>query len=854
MSFLDGVNGVTSKKTTTSSGSSSGFLGGIRQLDEREQKLSELKAEAETAAAESRRLNSPASLAVETVKGIPKTVWQGAKALVDDPMRVLATPVIRAEQAIAASAGRAIGGDFGGRLERAANQPMTLPSALGGQGGTIEPQRGFDNGGAAQIAGDTAQYAATIYTGGRTKPLVDLAGKGFIKQAAIQGSKEGAIGMGGYMGGGEAAREGSTAGSIAMESGKGLALGGFLGGVLGGGGAALAKPGALRAAAETEATRMRPLPVRDDGSPGGSSSTVKDLTEDEIVKEVNVQESNVDGKLSGYSKKIIYRTSKNGTIEVDVYIKSPESPNAGKAGAPEGHVWSETMSLTKAQQKFQTTDRQTLAQRIVNPHEGYNYQTETYQTAKGLSKPTPAQQAVKDGLTEDEFNKKYFSQHKDIKNTTPESRQATKDSILKDGFDKQGLNVNTLPVNRGFDYSNKNTPVDFTERSYGNKKGDVVYLLPEEANIKTGNGHVNAKGWKPKSEDVITIEYDGQSSYEAYTNQLRARYQAAKSVPAEGNINIRRIKQLPVTGGGRARNVPINRAQEPHLTDAEMPVIKMGSVPKRTPDNLPVIEAGESKSANLPKQSSTTKTVKSDSTPDFTSEPIKEPSKPASAKLPTRKPGKASEGLKTPVRSQITAPTGRPVTMDIPRKTATVPVREPKAGEAVTKPKAATDINKRLAAAGFDQVDEDLMPGIASINKADQIEKVARLLEDVEASKKMAYGEIPVPDGVAPQVLFNAVKNRAIEEADGVTLQRLATSKIATERSQAAQTLGSSGFNNGPADAIDAMQDITKTRTKAAERRKQPSDAKKEVKTEKAFIKKAQAKRTWDDVVDSLTC
>jgi len=192
--------------------------------------------------------------------------------------------------------------------------------------------------------------------------------------------------------------------------------------------------------------------------------------------------------------------------------------------------------------------------------------------------------------------------------------------------------------------------------------------------------------------------------------------------------------------------------------------------------------------------------------------------------------------------------------MDIPRKTATVPVREPKAGEAVTKPKAATDINKRLAALGFDQVDEDLMPGIASINKADQIEKVARLLEDVEASKKMAYGEIPIPDGVAPQVLFNAVKNRAVQEADGVALQKLATSKIATERSQAAQTLGSSGFNNGPADAIDAMQDITKTRTKAAERRKQPSDVKKEVKTEKAFIKKAQAKRTWDDVVNGLTC
>jgi len=822
MSFLDEVNGITSKKTTTSSGSSSGFLGGIRQLDEREQKLSKLKAEAETAAAESRRLNSPASLAVETVKGIPKTVWQGAKALVDDPMRVLATPVIRAEQAIAASAGRAIGGDFGGRLERAANQPMTLPSALGGQGGTIEPQRGFDNGGAAQIAGDAAQYAATIYTGGRAKPLVDLAGKGFIKQAAIQGSKEGAIGMGGYMGGAEASREGSTAGSIAMESGKGLALGGFLGGVLGGGGAALAKPGALRAAAEAEATRMRPLPVRDDGSPGGSSSTAKDLTEDEFMK--------------GQGTPLYHGTNQ----DFNAFSNASRGNSTKMGSAKRGTFFTDSPTEAKSYADFADSN-------LVANEKAFNkevsrltkLQAEAERKAQITRNPSDWEKSA--GLTE-QLENFYLDE--------------TRDNVVK--------NAKVIEA-----YADLKNPMVYDFAGAGAKdstSGGISELIKQAR--KNGNDGLIMKNivddpGKSGIPTTHTVVFDSKNI--KTTSQLRAEYQATKSVPAEGNINIRRIKQLPVTGGGRARNVPINRAQEPHLTNAEMPTINMGARTSKSDlptidldAPAPIIKAGNRGSVRP--EVRTKAGTKADTGSDFTFESIGPPKlsprvpKPARAETTAKAPRKASEGLKTPVRSQITAPTGRPVTMDIPRKTATVPVREPKAGEAVTKPKAATDINKKLAAAGFDQVDEDLMPGIASINKADQIEKVARLLEDVEASKKMAYGEIPMPDGVAPQVLFNAVKNRAVQEADGVTLQRLATSKIATERSQAAQTLGSSGFNNGPADAIDAMQDITKTRTKAAERRKQPSDAKKEVKTEKAFIKKAQAKRTWDDVVDGLTC
>ena len=40
------------------------------------------------------------------------------------------------------------------------------------------------------------------------------------------------------------------------------------------------------------------------------------------------------------------------------------------------------MDLSKAEKKTQTTDRNLIAQRLVNPHEGYNYQTEKYEETK----------------------------------------------------------------------------------------------------------------------------------------------------------------------------------------------------------------------------------------------------------------------------------------------------------------------------------------------------------------------------------------------------------------------------------------------------------------------------------------
>jgi hypothetical protein len=129
--------------------------------------------------------------------------------------------------------------------------------------------------------------------------------------------------------------------------------------------------------------------------------------------------------------------------------------------------------------------------------------------------------------------------------------------------------------------------------------------------------------------------------------------------------------------------------------------------------------------------------------------------------------------------------------------------------------KAASDINKALVAKGFEELPPDEISNYSSITKEDQINKSATLLEtDYEASKNMAKTGKGIPRGVNPQVLFNAVKNKALSENDYETLKDLASSPIARARSKAAQTLGASGFNNTASelDPVQIMQDVERAK------------------------------------------
>lgn len=122
-------------------------------------------------------------------------------------------------------------------------------------------------------------------------------------------------------------------------------------------------------------------------------------------------------------------------------------------------------------------------------------------------------------LDEKSFFKKYKAVHKDIRSKTDESKSETKKKIQENGFD-EGFNVNALPLYKGAERG-----TDVTSDWYKYKKGDVVYILPKGAFKDGANGYMTKKGFKPTDSEIIYIEYDGQTVYDAYLSQ--------KTKPAE---------------------------------------------------------------------------------------------------------------------------------------------------------------------------------------------------------------------------------------------------------------------------------------------------------------------------------
>lgn len=116
-------------------------------------------------------------------------------------------------------------------------------------------------------------------------------------------------------------------------------------------------------------------------------------------------------------------------------------------------------------------------------------------------------------LSEKEFYKKYVAQHKDLRSQNQSEIDSTKKSIMENGF-REGRNANAIPIYKG------DTGTIISQR-FGNKKGDIVYLLPKEAVINGANGYKTKEGFKPTSNEIIIIEKDGQKSYDAYKNQFK---------------------------------------------------------------------------------------------------------------------------------------------------------------------------------------------------------------------------------------------------------------------------------------------------------------------------------------------
>lgn len=173
------------------------------------------------------------------------------------------------------------------------------------------------------------------------------------------------------------------------------------------------------------------------------------------------------------------------------------------------------------------------------------------------------------------------------------------------------------------------------------------------------------------------------------------------------------------------------------------------------------------------------------------------------------------------------------------------------------KAKAALDINKKIVRDGMQEVPEEELARYEAITKEDQMNAVAELMtNDPELAKDIAIGRQNAPANVSSQVVFNAVKNKAIQEGDADTITELASSTVATERSLLAQKLGTAGYDNGikEADPVRAIQEINK----AGEENRQKSDAKvKELEVKlaeaEARLKEIETKKSSEKVAKKVS-
>jgi hypothetical protein len=115
-------------------------------------------------------------------------------------------------------------------------------------------------------------------------------------------------------------------------------------------------------------------------------------------------------------------------------------------------------------------------------------------------------------LTEKQFNKIYIAQHIDINGKMNNTIEQNRKSIIENGF-QLGYGINALPI---FDGIVRNV----IDKRYGNKSGDMVYIIKKEGVDYTRNGYKIKEGYKPSENEVFKIEYDYQPTYEAYINNL----------------------------------------------------------------------------------------------------------------------------------------------------------------------------------------------------------------------------------------------------------------------------------------------------------------------------------------------
>jgi hypothetical protein len=230
------------------------------------------QAEADQYKKEADYANSKMGLLTNTLKAMPGNFYRGAASVVNDPYKTLiATPAVRTVDALGALAGlgvRKIGEktdnqsmvNFGNRALAYTNQAKTVPGLLPGTSVTVNPMKGFGEGGGSQIAGQTLKAVSELYGGSKAASVINKFVPGNRLPAFLSGMATGGVAGGGYGAGSALEEPDPTLRSVVTAGAVGTGVGMTLGGGFGLLGNALSKRAATKAA-ELERARTVQVPV-----------------------------------------------------------------------------------------------------------------------------------------------------------------------------------------------------------------------------------------------------------------------------------------------------------------------------------------------------------------------------------------------------------------------------------------------------------------------------------------------------------------------------------------------------------------------------------------------------------------
>lgn len=280
------------------------------------------------------------------------------------------------------------------------------------------------------------------------------------------------------------------------------------------------------------------------------------------------------------------------------------------------------------------------------------------------------------------------------------------------------------------------------------------------------------------------------------------------------------ITKLPVHGDTTPRPLPVaGESVETPITpnnkytpDADLPTIQTGPSAKDA-SGLPSIQAGDATPASK--------------MPGYTVEPVSQSTAPAE---PTNSVSKEAPAIEN-------APT-----------TPTVMSGE----QAPTK--VSNDISTKLVAEGMRELTPEQKATYTTGSYKDSAEQAKIISEQDPASlNQMAITGQGIPEGVHPQIAFNVAEELATKNKDFDTLQKLAKSPLATERSVHAQELGSSGFNKVSDSPVDIIKKAADTKAGGKEGAKKIAVEAKKAKT--TITKSAAKMMDYQSILDAIkTC